>query len=138
MKNQKEKAHEPVLVEAVEIAKTHNVEVAKATELLSDLPMVIQERTSLVEEFEEIKALPIDSPDTWKRARELRLKVLKNRTQGIEAWHKKQKAFFLTGGRFVDAIKNKEIAVNVHIEEYLIEIEKYEEKMEAKRRDELR
>jgi colicin import membrane protein len=65
--------------------------------------------------------------------KELRLKIVKNRTQGIEKWHKENKEFFLTGGRFVDAVKNKEVAENDRMESNLLEKEKHFENLEKAR-----
>ena len=50
---------------------------------------------------------------------------LTNRTQGISKWHTANKQFFLTGGRFVDAIKNKEILINQQMEEKLANAENH-------------
>jgi len=63
----------------------------------------------------------------------LRLKIVKNRTQGINKWHKVNKEFFLTGGKFVDAIKRKEIQVNESMEEKLMTAEKHFENLEKER-----
>jgi len=70
---------------------------------------------------------------TFKEAKELLSKVRDNRTKGIEVWHKTNKAFYLAGGRFVDAYKNKEVSVNEQMESKLTEIVKYEENQEAER-----
>jgi hypothetical protein len=65
------------------------------------------------------------------------LKIVKNRTQGIEKWHKANKAFYLAGGRFVDAVKNKEIVINEEMESKLLEAEKYFENLEKQKAKEL-
>jgi hypothetical protein len=72
--------------------------------------------------------------------KELRLKFVKIRTS-IDKWHKANKAFYLAGGRFVDAIKNKEIAETEEIEAKLMEAEKFfenQEKQKAKVLNDLR
>jgi len=71
------------------------------------------------------------------RARDLRLLIQKNRTQGIMIWHKTTKDFFLRGGQFVDAIKRKEVAVNERMENGLEEIEKYAEIQKKERLEKL-
>lgn len=72
------------------------------------------------------------TPELCKEARELRLKLVKTRT-GIADIHKKQKAFFLAAGKFVDAWKNKETAPIEQMEEKLSDIEKYFENLEKER-----
>jgi len=73
----------------------------------------------------EVVQMDVDSPDTSKIARELRLKIKDNRTKGIEAWHKVNKEFYLRGGQFVDAIKKKEVAENERMEDALSQIENH-------------
>ncbi len=82
--------------------------------------------------------MDIKEKETSKKARELRLKIQKNRTQGINQWHKTAKDFFLKGGQFVDAIKKLEVSVNEQMESKLEEIEKYAEIQEQKRIAELK
>src|SRR5690606_10498366 len=65
------------------------------------------------------------------------LKIVKNRTQGINKWHKASKEFFLAGGRFVDAIKNKENQVNEEMESKLMDAENHFENLEKARIDKL-
>lgn len=71
--------------------------------------------------------------ETFKEARELRLKLVKVRT-GIAEIHKVEKAFFLASGKYVDALKNKLTAPIEQMEEKLKEIEEYEKRMEAERK----
>lgn len=109
------------------------IEKTKAKELYGNLPQLKVERDELEKQFNEVIKMDIESPETWKQARELRLLIQKNRTQGINVWHKTTKDFFLKGGQFVDAIKRKEIAINERMERDLEEIEKYEEIQRQKR-----
>jgi len=87
------------------------LEPIKAQEMVSGLNTVIAEREVLKNAYIDVIGLEITS-ENLSTFKELRLKIVKNRTQGIEKWHKTNKAFYLAGGRFVDAIKNKEIAEN--------------------------
>lgn len=115
------------------------IEPTKANELLGELlPQVKKEREILIEQFNAVIQLDIESPESAKKARELRILIQKNRTQGINVWHKNAKDFFLKGGQFVDAIKRIEIAVNEKMESDLEEIEKYAERKEAERKETLR
>lgn len=114
------------------------IEPTKATELMGNLPVVKQERESLISEFNEVVTLDINDNQTSKRAGDLRKRIAKNRTQGIMEWHKRAKEFFLRGGQFVDAIKRVEVSINEKMEEVLEAIEKHQENLEKQRKAELR
>ncbi len=105
----------------------------KAKEITKDLPQIISERDILAEQYNEIIKMDIEEPATAKLASDLRKLIKKNRTSGIEAWHKANKEYFLRGGQFVDAIKKKEIAENIRMEDILEEIEKHQERKEQQR-----
>lgn len=113
------------------------IEEKQANELMGNLPEIINERQVMEQQYSEIIKMDIEDSATAKKARDLRLIISKNRTQGINVWHKTTKDFFLKGGQFVDAIKRKEVAVNERMEEQLEQIEKYAEIKEQKRLDEL-
>lgn len=113
-------------------SEDYGIEPQKASELTNGLETILAEREVLKEAYLDVISLEI-TPENEKTFKELRLKIVKNRTQGIEKWHKTQKAFFLTGGRFVDAIKNKEVAVNEDWEAKLLEAEKHFENIEKTR-----
>jgi hypothetical protein len=100
--------------------------------MTSGLDTVLAEREILKNAYLDVIDLPITS-ENLETFRELRLKIRDNRTKGIEKWHKLNKAFFLNGGRFVDAIKNKEIAINEDWEAKLLEAEKFFENQEKAR-----
>lgn len=117
--------------------KEYGLEEKQAEKMTSGLATVLTERKALEEIYNAVIVKELNA-ETFKEARELRLKVQKNRTTGIEAWHKTNKAFYLAGGRFVDAYKNKEVIVNEHMEAKLLEIEKYEQKLEADRKAKLK
>jgi colicin import membrane protein len=119
------------------IEKT-GIEPTKANELLGNLPQIQAEREVLVEQYNEVLKLDINNISTSKKAGELRKLIKDNRTKGILVWHKTTKEYFLTGGKFVDAVKNKEEAINERMEETLEEIEKYFEIQESKRKESLR
>lgn len=70
-------------------------------------------------------------------ARELRLKYVKTRT-GTEEIHKKAKAYYLAGGRFVDGWKNAQKFASQGKEEALMQIEKHFENEEKKRLEALK
>lgn len=113
-------------------AEDYGLEVEKANELTVGLKVVKAERDLLIKEFEEVAKLELIE-ENLPKFKELRLRIVKNRTQGINKWHKTNKEFFLTGGKFVDAIKNKENAINEQMEEKLMNAEKHFENLEKER-----
>jgi colicin import membrane protein len=126
---------------STEIVKVNPVEFGldekKAVEITSGLTQILEERKTLTEMYSEVINLEI-TKENLDKFRELRLKIRDNRTKGIEKWHKSNKEFWLRGGQFVDAIKNKEIAENERMENNLMENEKFFERLEAKRIEELK
>lgn len=118
------------------IAKEYGIEEQKATDLTKGLSPILQERESLIQEFQDVSTLEVNE-ENIPLFRELRLRVQKNRTQGINKWHKSSKEFFLAGGRFVDAIKNKENQVNEEMESKLMDAEKHFENLEKERVEKL-
>jgi hypothetical protein len=107
------------------------IEEKKANELIGNLPQIKAERAILEKQYDEIIKLDIEDVETSKKAKELKGLILKNRTQGINVWHKTTKEFFLKGGQFVDAIKRLEVQVNERMEETLEKIEKHFEIKQA-------
>lgn len=112
------------------------IEKSKAENLTKGLSPILEEREVLIQDFKGVSDLEI-CEDNIPKFKELRLKIVKNRTQGINKWHKSSKEFFLAGGRFVDAIKNKEIQVNEEMESKLLDAEKHFENIEKERLDRL-
>lgn len=113
------------------------IDSKQEAELLSNLPQIIEERVALMAQYDDIVKMDIELPQTAKAAKDLRKRIKDNRTKGIEVWHKGAKEYFLRGGQFVDAVKRKEVAVNVRMEDNLEEIEQYVAKKEALRKDAL-
>ena len=118
-------------VEAIK-AEDYGLEKSKASELTVGLKVVKAERELLITEFEDVSKLEL-TQENLPIFKKLRLAIVKNRTQGINKWHTTNKAFFLTGGKFVDAIKNKEILINEQMEDKLMEAEKHFENLEIER-----
>ena len=117
--------------------KEFGIEEKEANNLLGNLPQIKAERNILESQYSEIIQMDIDDPETTKKARSLRLLIKDNRTKGVLVWHKTTKDFFLQGGKFIDAIKNKEVAENERMEEALEKIEKHAEIKEQQRQKEL-
>jgi colicin import membrane protein len=113
-------------------AKDFGLEDIQAKQMTTSLNTTIEEREILKDAYLDVISLDINEENLFI-FKELRLKIVKNRTQGIEKWHKTNKAFFLAGGRFVDAIKNKEIIVNQEMESKLMDAEKHFENLEKER-----
>jgi len=118
----------------METGKTNEfgIELTKANEITKGLDVIKAEREMLIDAYKDIIDLEINE-ETIPQFKSLRLLIVKNRTQGINKWHSANKEFFLTGGRFVDAIKNKEIAINEGMEKALLLAEKHFENIEKKR-----
>lgn len=97
-------------------AEDYGLEPTKANELTSGLSIIKAERELLIDEFNEVSQLEI-TEENIPIFRELRLKIVKNRTQGINKWHK----------------SNKESAINEQMEEMLMNAEKYFETLKLER-----
>lgn len=117
-------------------AEDYGLDSVKANELTKDLKFIKAERDLLIDEFKDVAKLEV-TKENLSKFKELRLKILRNRTQGINKWHKANKEFFLTGGKFVDAIKNKESLINEQMEEKLMKAEKHFENLEKERIEKL-
>jgi hypothetical protein len=124
-----------------EIAKInpsdYGLDESKAQEITKGLKTILAEREILTEQYKECILLEI-TQESIPRFKELRLMIRDNRTKGIESWHKANKAFFLAGGNFVDAIRRKEVAENEFMEEKLFGAEKFFENQEHDRLEKLR
>jgi hypothetical protein len=112
--------------------KQYGLEESKAAEITKGLTTIITERDVLTKCYLDLIETEI-TPESVPVFKELRLKISKNRTQGLIPWHKQNKAYFLAGGNFVQAIFNKEVAENERMEEKLMEAEKYFENIEKER-----
>lgn len=112
------------------------LEVKTAEKLTTGLVTTIKERDKLIESYNNILDLEV-TQENIPKFKDLRLKLVKNRTS-ITSWHKNEKAFYLAGGRFVDAIKNKEIEVNKNMEEKLLASELHFKKLEEEKIEKLR
>lgn len=119
-------------------ASDYGIEKSKVNELMGNLPQIVKERSVLEKQFDQVIKLDIKNNETAKQAHDLRLLIQKNRTKGVNVWHKTSKDYFLKGGQFIDAIKRREIAVNERMENDLLEIEKYQERKEEERIQKIR
>ncbi len=112
--------------------KEFGLEENKALELTSGLTLILTERETLKNAYIDVIDLDV-TEDNLATFKELRIKIMKNRTQGIEKWHKEKKEVFLRGGQFVDAIKKSESFENERMETALLEKEKHFENLEKER-----
>lgn len=108
------------------------LESTKAKDLTSGLTTVLAERAILERAYIDTLKLEI-SEDTLSIFRDLRLKILKNRTQGIENWRVNKKEFFLAGGKFIDATAKMYRDENSAWEAKLLEAENFFEIQEKNR-----
>jgi hypothetical protein len=115
-------------------AAQFGIEESKAKEIAAQFQPMLDKMVQLEEEFNAIveKAnVEIDSAVVGE-AKALRMKYVKIRT-GTAEIHKKQKAFYLAGGRFVDGWKNAQEFASQGIESRLEAIEKHFENIEKQR-----
>lgn len=96
---------------------------------------MLTKMVELEKEYNLIIGLPLE-PETLKKARELRLKYVKVRS-GTAEIHKTAKAYYLAGGRFVDAWKNAQNFSAIGKEEELEKIEKHFELIEQAKKEKL-
>lgn len=112
--------------------KEYNLENDKAVQIASSFNNKNEELAAYKEQYIELIKSEL-TPELSKSAGDLRKKLVKIRT-GVADVHKVEKAFYLAGGRYVDALKNK-ITLNVEqMEEKLSEIEKHFENLEKERK----
>jgi flagellar hook-basal body complex protein FliE len=100
------------------------LEVVKAKEMTIGLSVTIAERDVLIESYKDVIQLEITT-ETLPVFKELRLKIRDNRTKGIQKWKEREKAFYLAGGNFIQAIYNKETEINESMESKLMDAEKF-------------
>ena len=116
--------------------KEFGLEEKKVKTIESAFTPKLVERDALAEQYAKIISSELNA-ETFKQARELRLKLVKVRT-GIADIHKTEKAFYLASGKYVDALKNKLTLPIEQMEDKLKEIEEYEARQEAERKSKLK
>ena len=118
------------------VPSDYGLEETQATEITVGLSTIKKEREALIESFENVIQEEI-SEDNIPMFKALRIQIRDNRTKGILPWHKANKAYFYSGGKFVDEIKNREIQINERMEAALMSCEKHFEIQEENRLKEL-
>ena len=116
--------------------KEFGLDEKKATEIKSGLSTILDEREILKDAYLDVVELEV-TEETIPTFKALRLQIVKNRTKGLNVWHKTNKAYFLAGGNFVQAIYNKEVAENERMESALMDAEKHFENLEKERIEKL-
>jgi colicin import membrane protein len=129
--------HEKNEIVPLEFTEENNVELfgtdpTKAKEMVSGLSTTLSEREVLKNAYIDVIGLEINT-ENLPIFKELRLKIMKNRTQGLTKWKEKEKSFYLAGGNFIQAVYNKEVAVNEEMESKLLEAEKFFENQEKEK-----
>lgn len=112
------------------------LEAEQATKIESAFTPMVIEREALSKVYETIINSEI-SPELCKEAGECRKKLVKVRT-GIDRIHKAEKQFYLSGGRFVDAWKNKNVVAIDQMEITLEGIENHYKRIEEERLNNLK
>jgi colicin import membrane protein len=129
--------HEKNEIVPLDFTEENNVELfgiepTKAKEMVNGLSTMLSEREVLKNAYVDVIGLEINT-ENLPVFKELRLKIMKNRTQGLTKWKEKEKSFYLAGGNFIQAIYNKEVAVNEEMESKLLEAEKFFENQEKEK-----
>ncbi|KKL90114.1 hypothetical protein LCGC14_1907890, partial [marine sediment metagenome] len=101
----------------------YGLQESKAKEISAMFKPMLDWMVKLGDQFNEVIDLPV-SEETCKKAHDLRLEYVKTRT-GTAKVHKKLKAFYLQGGRFVDGWKNAQLMASQGIEDKLSNIENH-------------
>lgn len=112
-------------------AKDYGLEESKAKEISDMFQPMLETMVELEKEYNDVVKSEL-SPENCIEAKALRLKYVKVRT-GTAEIHKKLKAFYLLGGRFVDGWKNAQLMASEGIEDKLMSIEKHFENLEIER-----
>lgn len=112
--------------------KEFGIEETKALELTLGLNPTLEERSVLIERFNAVKDLEV-TVENISVFRELRIDFQKNRTQGIEKWHKITKEVPLRMSQLIDAVKRNESATNQNHESFLETKEKHFDNIEKER-----
>ena len=117
-------------------ASDYGLEETKAQEIKAMFMPMLNKMDELEVQYNDILKREID-PETCQMASDLRKVYVKTRT-GTDEIHKKLKAFYLNGGRFVDAFKNAQAFASGEKEETLKAIEDHFENQERERLEKLR
>jgi hypothetical protein len=117
-------------------ASDYGLEETKAAEIKAMFLPMLQKMEDLEIQYNEVLKQEIN-PETCQMAKDLRIAYVKTRT-GTEKIHKDLKAFYLNGGRFVDAWKNTQLFAASEKEKTLKNIEDHFENQERDRLEKLR
>lgn len=110
-------------------SKDYGVEENKFDEMQKGLQLTLSERELLREEFDVVSKLEV-TEENKPKFRSLRLKWAKNRTVGVNDWHKKGKAVSLAIGKLYDARKNELNREGEANEKVLLDAENHLENLE--------
>tara|TARA_R110000787_G_scaffold233593_1_gene340515 strand:+ start:503 stop:1513 length:1011 start_codon:yes stop_codon:yes gene_type:complete len=109
------------------------LDVKKAKTIAESFTPMVAEHGDLNEMAQVIFTSEL-TPELAKEARGVRLKLVKTRT-GISKIHKAEKSFYLAGGKFVDAYKNKYTVGISLLEDRLLEVETHFERIEEAKKE---
>lgn len=112
-------------------ASEYGIEENKAKQVEELFLPMLSKMKELEEEYNALVSIEV-TPEVVKKAKELRLKLVKVRTETAKI-HKKEKAFFLAGGRLIDDWKNTQLAAAFGKEDKLKDIENHYINIEKER-----
>ena len=111
------------------------LEKTEAQKIESVFTPMLEKMVGLEKEYNVVITLPMET-ETIRKARELRLRYVKIRT-GTDKIHETAKAYYLAGGRFVDAWRNAQKFSAINKENELEKIEKHFELIEQEKKEKL-
>lgn len=111
-------------MESVEEIKAENfgIEEIKANQIKAQFQPMLDKMDELEKKANKVFKIKKITPEVEAQAKEVRLEYVKVRT-GTAEIHKKQKAFYLQAGRYVDSFKNVQLFAAEGVEARLKEIE---------------
>lgn len=118
-------------------ASDYGLEQKQADQITKGIKTILKERDVLAESYNDVINLEITG-ENISTFRTLRLQIRDNRTKGLEKWRKTNKAYFLAGGNFVQAISNREQAENERMESKLMKAENHFIDLENERVEKLK
>lgn len=116
-------------------ADEYGLQKEEAAKIESVFVPMLKKMKELETEYNDIVSKEI-TPELCSLAKTLRLKYVKVRT-GTDEIHKKAKAYYLAGSRFVDGWRNAQKFASIDNEEKLEYIEKHFERIEEEKREKL-
>lgn len=115
----------------ITVVQQSGLDESKTENLLAKFGGYFQEAKEIKQEAKKINVTSIDDVEGMSQARELRLRLQRVRTRGVEETRKALKEQSLREGRAIDGISNVIKALIAPVEEHLMAQEKFAERIKA-------